>query len=90
MMILGWRRGIRCIQQVTLQQAGFVAHFRKSQWEPSTFLQWLGFVLDSNRGQVRVPEDKVSKLQCPLLDEIHQRHIKAKCVASFTCRIISM
>ena len=74
----------------TLQQAGFVAHLWKSQWQPSTSLQWLGFVLDSNRGQIRVPEDKVSKLQCLLLEAKHLRHIKAKCVASFTCKIISM
>ena len=62
----------------TLQQAGFVAHLWKSQWQPSTSLQWLGFVLDSNRGQIRVPEDKVSKLQCLLLEAKHLRHIKAK------------
>ena len=46
----------------TLQQAGFVAHLWKSQWKPSTFVQWLVFVLDSNRGQIRLLEDAAVSL----------------------------
>ena len=70
----------------TLQQAGFVAHLWKSQWKPSTFVQWLVFVLIQT--EVRLGFQRT--LQCLLLEAKHQRHIKAKCVTSFTGKIISM
>ena len=55
----------------TLQQAGFVAHLWKSQWKPST-VQWLVFVLDSKRGQVRVPEDTAVSLASSKASEAYQ------------------
>lgn len=42
--------------QSTLQQAGFMTNSKKSVWEPTQRLQWLGFMIDLAKGQLEVPE----------------------------------
>ena len=46
-----------------LRKAGFVAHAEKSQWEPTRKLIWLGFELDLEEGKIKVPRDKLTRIQ---------------------------
>jgi hypothetical protein len=41
--------------QETLERAGFVANVAKSIWTPTKRLQWLGFVLDLDKGHIEIP-----------------------------------
>ena len=51
----------------TLSNAGFVVNEAKSTWAPTQKLQWLGFTIDLEHGQVSVPEKKLSNLRKLLL-----------------------
>ena len=42
-----------------LKDAGFIVNEQKSQWLPSKSLIWLGFVLDSERNVISIPQHKV-------------------------------
>ena len=44
-----------------LRKAGFVIHVKKSQWEPTRNIVWLGFELDLEEGKIKVPRDKLTK-----------------------------
>ena len=46
----------------TLDKAGFIAHPTKSIWQPTQHLQWLGFVIDVELGQIEVPPEKLALL----------------------------
>ena len=46
----------------TLDKAGFIAHPTKSIWQPTQRLQWLGFVIDVELGQIEVPPEKLALL----------------------------
>ena len=49
-----------------LQCAGFVTHIEKSQWTPSRSLEWLGFIVDLDKGGFSVPENKLDAFRCQL------------------------
>ena len=79
--------GIVC---ATLEQAGFQANFKKSVWQPTQRLQWLGFVLDLAQGQVEVPQEKIVKLLDMLRQAVLKPSLSARFLASIVGRIISM
>ena len=48
----------------SLENAGFVNNVKKSQWDPSHNIEWLGFVNDLFNGEFSVPDIKyASKLK---------------------------
>eukprot|EP00731_Ephydatia_muelleri_P006495 Em0003g743a len=51
---------------------GFVVNEAKSTWAPTQKLQWLGFTIDLEHGQVSVPEKKLSNLRKLLEDACKQ------------------
>lgn len=51
-----------------LESAGFVVNVDKCVWEPSHSLEWLGFIIDLDKGQFSVPEGKLSALHDRLLN----------------------
>ena len=44
----------------TPEKSGFVANVRKSIWEPTQHLQWLGFILDMSKGHIETPIERLS------------------------------
>ena len=76
--------------QSTLCQAGFITYPTKSIWKPTQRLQWLGFVVDLEKGHIKVPVDRVTAVQAKL-QEMHQRsQIVAKQLAGVVGSILSM
>ncbi len=76
--------------RTTLAKAGFIVHSIKSVWEPTQRLQWLGFVIDLELGQVEVPRDKLTALQHMLNQACQSNMIPASRIASIVGRVISM
>ena len=76
--------------QDTLHRCGLVANVTKSQWEPTSRLQWLGFDLNIAEGTIRVPEQKVSQLKVLLIELKQQKFAKARMIAKVTGKLISM
>ena len=76
--------------QTTLENAGFVVHNRKSIWQPTQRLAWLGFVVDVALGQIEVPQEKISALRSLITQACLSRQIGAKRLASIVGKIISM
>ena len=76
--------------RTTLDQAGFVTHPSKSSWEPVQRLTWLGFVIDTARGQIEVPQEKLASLQHVLHQVLQADETPARLLASVVGKIISM
>ena len=76
--------------QKDLLNAGWVVNIEKSQWVPVKCITWLGFELDMDRGQLRVPERKLTAL-CGRLNEARKsQYIPAKLLASILGELASM
>lgn len=45
-----------------LRKAGFIVNESKSNWNPKHIVTWLGFVINLNRFEVSLPEEKVDKI----------------------------
>ena len=76
--------------QDTLAKAGFVAHPTKSNWEPVQWLQWPGFVIDTDHGHIEVPLGKIASLRQRIEQAVSSDLVSAKLLASIIGRIISM
>ena len=63
---------------------------KKSIWEPTQRLQWLGFVVDLSKGQIEVPAERVTALEFKLQEICKWKLIPAKRLASVVGIIISM
>ena len=72
--------------QSTLEEAGFVAHPDKCEWEPTQWLQWLGFILDLNHGHT----PRLLALQNKLAEASQAPTIPARQLASIAGTIVSM
>ena len=75
--------------QVDLAKAGFIVNEHKSQWIPVKRIVWLGFELDLELGQLKVPEGKLETLRGLLAREDNE-FIPAKALASLIGKIASM
>ena len=65
-------------------------NIEKSQLAPENCITWPGFELDMKRGQLRMPERKLSAL-CGWLHEARKkRHISVKCLASILGELASV
>ena len=73
----------------TLDKAGFIVHPTKSIWQPTQRLQWLGFVIDVELGQIEVPPEKLALLRITMSQARQSAQIKARALASIVGRIIS-
>ena len=72
-----------------LRKAGFVAHVEKSQWEPTRKLIWLGFELDLEEGKIKVPRDKLTRIQ-GILQSTTGNKISARALASLIGKIVAL
>ena len=73
-----------------LESAGFVINVEKSQWDPSTRMEWLGFLIDFVKGEFIVPAHKISSLSSQLLEVSKAQSVTARQLASMVGKIISM
>ena len=69
-------------EREALSKAGFVVNEAKSTWAPTQKLQWLGFTIDLEHGQVFVPEKKLSNLRGLLEQACRQDYAGARQIAS--------
>ena len=74
----------------TLAKTGFVVNEAKSTWTPTHRLEWLGFNIDLQSGNISVPEKKINILKDMLQGALKQRQMCAKNIASLVGKIISM
>jgi hypothetical protein len=74
----------------TLDQAGFVVNAKKSVWRPTQRLQWLGFIVDLDKGQIEIPAERVAALRSKLQSVCPLQRVPAKTLASVVGSIISM
>lgn len=76
--------------QRDLSDACLVPNDTKSQWSPEKIIAWLGFELDVEQGQLRVPRHKMLMLQERLRMVSTSLRVPAKLLASIIGQIISM
>ena len=76
--------------QDTLNKAGVVVNDKKSSWNPSHCMTWLGFDVDLSHGCISVPEKRLSQLHKLLNDKGTEEYLAAKQIASLVGKIISM
>ena len=76
--------------QGDLAKAGLVVNESKSHWGSSKHIIWLGFELDLEQGQLRVPETKLRALHGQLLKMSGGQTMPARALASLIGKIIPM
>ena len=76
--------------QSDLRNAGLIVNNAKSQWSPTKSIVWLGFQINLELGQLRVPELKLGSLQDQLGKASVNQIIPAKVLASIIGKIVAM
>ena len=71
------------------QELGFTVHPGKSQLQPKTVLQFLGFVIDSVSMTVTLTEEKKAKILTLIEEVLHKPFIKIRQVASLVGKMVS-
>ena len=72
----------------TLERAGLVVSDEKSVWEPVRVLQWLGFMIDLNRGIISVPREKIENIKSSIKSMMGARSVRARDLASVVGKLI--
>ncbi|XP_063416326.1 uncharacterized protein LOC134697972 [Mytilus trossulus] len=77
-----------------LIQSGFVPKNEKSKWSPMKLLVFLGYSIDTNRGTITIPNERVQKVLKIIADVEYyvSKHgkVHARLVASLVGQIVSM
>ncbi|CAG2221607.1 unnamed protein product [Mytilus edulis] len=77
-----------------LIQSGFVPKNEKSKWSPMKLLVFLGYSIDTNRGTITIPNERVQKVLKTIADVEYyvSKHgkVHARLVASLVGQIVSM
>ena len=66
-----------------LESLGFLVNYQKSVLKPAQEISFLGFVLNSKRKEVRLPQSKVSLIQQEARQLLSQERVSARGLASF-------
>ena len=72
-----------------LQSLGFTVHFVKSQLEPKQIAEFLGFVIDSVRMTVSLPEEKKTKILLLIGSVLSREDVRIRDVASLIGNFVS-
>ena len=83
-----------CIEQLSLlrkllESLGFVINDAKSQFQPTTRICFLGFIIDSISMKVLLPEDKLQKILSACLNLVSKNNPSVREVAHETCLLVS-
>ena len=76
--------------QQDLQNAGLVTNLEKSQWKPTRCIEWLGFIIDLEKGQFLVPPGKLASLHENLMRVNDLPCVPACMLASVIGKIVAM
>ena len=84
-------KGHSLFVQTSLRNAGFVANFTKSLWEPTQLLVWLGLNWDLVSGSISISDRRISNF-IALIDKFLQSapYVTARDCASIAGHIMSM
>ena len=84
-------KGHSLFVQTSLSNAGFVANFTKSLWEPTQLLVWLGLNWDLVSGSISISDRRISNF-IAFIDKFLQSapYVTARDCASITGHIMSM
>ena len=84
-------KGHSLFVQTSLGNAGFVANFTKSLWEPTQLLVWLGLNWDLVSGSISISDRRISNF-IAFIDKFFQSapYVTARDCASITGHIMSM
>lgn len=72
-----------------LQKLGFIINIDKSQLEPKQTVKFLGFIFDSVEMTIRLPDDKVKKVEDLLLNFIKKTKCKIRSFSQLIGTLIS-
>lgn len=65
----------------TLKNLGFTVNLKKSEWDPCQQIAYLGFVLDSNKITIELPDTKRQKIRSTLKTFCAQKQFSIKLLA---------
>ena len=75
------------IMKAHLQSAGFLVNDKKSNWDPSPSLSWLGFSYDTVSRVISVPESKLDKFVNRILG---QKAVSPRQIAALAGQLLAM
>ena len=83
-----------CMEQLSLLQKlleslGFVINDAKSQLQPTTWICFLGFIIDSISNELLLPEDKLQKIISACLNLVSKNNPSVREVAHVTSLFVS-
>jgi len=70
-----------------LKEAGFIVNVEKSEWKPSTKVEWLGFMINLSKGEFSIPVEKINALKARPLEIKSIGHVPARCLANVVGRL---
>ena len=73
-----------------LEEAGIVLNFEKSIWTPVQVGKFLGFIVDTTKMELRVPEEKTTTLLAKIEEVLVKGVCDAKSISRIAGRVISM
>ena len=74
----------------TFQDLGFVINYRKSVLQPNQSCRFLGFIFNSNRFIIQLPEDKVISAKRKILNLLHGNYCKVRNLAKLLGYLVSI
>ena len=72
-----------------LESLGFLVNYQKSVLDPTQELTFLGFILNSARKEVKLPQSKVLQIQTEARRLLAQEKVSARALASFIGKLSS-
>jgi hypothetical protein len=73
-----------------MQEMGWIRALGKGVWEPSQRFDFLGLTIDTVKGQVLIPEDKLKRYTATLEQVILKRKVTARELASVAGKVVSV
>ena len=78
------------IMKAHLQSAGFLVNDKKSNWDPSPSLTWLGFSYDAVSRVISVPEGKLDKFVKECNCTLGQKAVSPRQIAAIAGQLLAM
>ena len=70
-----------------LEALGFLVNFKKSVVGPAQVIEYLGFLIDSTRKEIRLPAGKVNQIRKEARQLLTQAQLSARTLAKFTGKL---
>ena len=76
--------------KLDLHKSGFLENFKKSIWEPTRIITWLGVTIDLNEGILFITKSRVDSVIALIQSVLIRPRLTARKLARITGKIISM